>query len=62
MLNFVLGHLPAVSAPLGDHLCLTEGHLVHLLDMIVEVAGGTASVLADWADPGLGGTWMEKVD
>ena len=62
LLHIIFGHLPSVSAPVGDHLCLAEGHLVHLLDMVVEVAGGTASVLADWADPWFGSTVMEDVN
>ena len=29
---------------------------MHLLDMSVEVAGGAAGVLTDWAQPGFGST------
>ena len=56
LLEIIICHFPAVSAPVGDHLCLAEGHLVHLLDMSVEVAGGAAGVLTDWAQPGFGST------
>ena len=56
LLNLIFRHFPAVSAPLGHCLCLAQGHLVHLLDVVVQVAGGAAGVLANRADPWLGST------
>ena len=56
LLNLILSHFPAISAPLGHCLCLAQCHLVHLLDVVVKVAGGAACVLANRADPWLGST------
>ena len=56
LLNLILSHFPAISAPLGHCLCLAKGHLVNLLDVVVKVAGGAARVLANRADPRFGST------
>ena len=62
LLNLILRHFPAVSAPLGHCLCLAQGHLVHLLDVVVQVAGSAAGVLANRADPWLGRTGKQIID
>ena len=51
LLYLILCHIPSIAAPLGHHLCLAEGDLVHLLDVVVQVARRAACVLADWTDP-----------
>ena len=53
LLDFILGHISAISTSLGHHFCLAECHLVHLLDVIVQVARSAARVLADGTYPWL---------
>ena len=53
LFDFILGHLSAISAPLGHHFRLAERDLVHLLDVVVQVACRTACVLTDGTYPWL---------
>ena len=53
LFNFILGHISAISTPLGHHFCLAQCHFVHLLDVIVQVARSAACVLADGTYPWL---------
>ena len=53
LLNFILGHISAITTPLGHHFRLAMCHLVHFLDVIVQVARSAACVLADRTYPRL---------
>ena len=53
LFDFILCHISAIPAPLGHHFRLAESHLVHLLDVVVQVACGTACMLADGTYPWL---------
>ena len=53
LFDFIFGHLSAIPTTLGHHFCLAERDLVHLLDVVVQVARGTACVLADGTYPWL---------
>ena len=61
LFDFILGHFSPIATPLGHHLRLAERHLVHLLDVVVQVARRAACVLADRTDPRLCSTGENRL-